>query len=68
MQSGVVLGEAARIDGLLDAVMGELGCEAPVVMTGDGAAQVAGLIGHAATVDEALTLRGLHRIWRANRR
>ena len=38
--------EAARIDGLLDAVMGELGCEAPVVMTGDGAAQVAGLIGH----------------------
>lgn len=68
MQSGVVLGEAARIDGLLDAVMGELGCEVPVVMTGDGAAQVAGLIGHAATVDESLTLRGLHRIWRANRR
>ena len=40
MQSGVVLGEAARIDGLLDAVMDELGTDAPVVITGDGAAQV----------------------------
>ena len=68
MQSGVVLGEAVRIDGLLDAVMGELGCEAPVVLTGDGAAQVAALIGHEAVVDETLTLRGLHLIWRANRR
>lgn len=67
MQSGVVLGEAARIDGLLDAVMGELGCDAPVVITGDGAAQVAALIGHEATVDESLTLRGLHLIWRTNR-
>ncbi len=66
MQSGVVLGEAARIDGLLDAVMGELGCDAPVVMTGDGAAQVAALIEHDAVVDETLTLRGLHLIWRAN--
>lgn len=67
MQSGVVLGEAARIDGLLDAVMGELGCDAPVVITGGGAAQVAALIGHEATVDESLTLRGLHLIWRTNR-
>lgn len=68
MQSGVVLGEAARIDGLLDAVMGELGCDAPVVITGDGAAQVAALIAHDATVDETLTLRGLHSIWRTNQR
>lgn len=67
MQSGVVLGEAARIDGLLDAVMGELGFDAPVVITGDGAAQVAALIDHEATVDETLTLRGLHHIWRLNR-
>ena len=40
----------------------------PVVITGDGAARVAALIAHEATVDEALTLRGLHLIWRANRR
>ena len=48
--------------------MGELGCEAPVVLTGDGALQVSALIAHDATVDEALTLRGLWHIWRANRR
>lgn len=68
MQSGVVLGEAARIDGLLDAVMDELGTDAPVVITGDGAAQVAALISHDAVVDETLTLRGLHHIWLRNRR
>ena len=67
MQSGLVLGEAARIDGLLDAVMSELGADAPVVITGDGATQVAALIAHDATVDETLTLRGLRHIWRANR-
>lgn len=67
MQSGVVLGEAARIDGLLDAVMDELGTDAPVVITGDGAAQVAALISHDAVVDETLTLRGLHHIWLRNR-
>lgn len=67
MQSGVVLGEAARIDGLLDAVMDELGTDAPVVITGGGAAQVAALISHDAVVDETLTLRGLHHIWLRNR-
>lgn len=67
MQSGVVLGEAARIGGLLDAVMDELGTDAPVVITGNGAAQVAALISHDAVVDETLTLRGLHHIWLRNR-
>ena len=67
MQSGVVLGEAARSDGLLDAVMDELGADVPVVLTGDGAAQVAALISHDAVVDETLTLRGLHHIWLRNR-
>ncbi len=67
MQSGVVLGEVARIDGLLDAVMGELGEEAPVVVTGDGAAAMAALLRHDAQVDDTLTLRGLWSLWRANR-
>ena len=68
MQSGVVLGEVARIDGLLDAIVGELGAEAPVVITGDGAAAIAALLSHEAHVDETLTLRGLWQLWRANRR
>ncbi len=68
MQSGVVLGEVARIDGLLDAVTAELGCEAPVVVTGDGAQAMADLIRHEARVDDTLTLRGLWHLWSANRR
>ena len=67
MQSGVVLGEVARIDGLLDRVTGELGEDAPVVMTGEGAAQLAPLLAHRVTVDESLTLRGLWLLWQRNR-
>lgn len=68
MQSGVVFGEVARIDGLLDRVMAELGATAPVVVTGSGAAEMAGLLAHEAAVDETLTLRGLRLIWQANQR
>ena len=68
MQSGVVLGEVARIDGLLDAISGELGEDAPVVVTGDGAEAMAALLRHEAAVDDTLTLRGLREIWRLNAR
>lgn len=68
MQSGVVLGEVARIDGLIDAVMGELGYEAPVVLTGDGAEAMAALLRHEVRVDDTLTLRGLWGLWKTNRR
>lgn len=68
MQSGVMLGEAARIDGLLDAVTAELGEAAVVVLTGDDANGVAGLLRHEATVDGTLTLRGLYLLWSRNQR
>ena len=70
MRSGVVLGEVARIDGLLDAVTAELagGADAPVVLTGTGAAAMAALLRHKTSVDDTLTLRGLWLLWRANRR
>ena len=68
MQSGLVFGEAARIDGLLDAVMEELGTDAPVVVTGSGAATIAPMLRRDALVDETLTLRGLALLWQANRR
>ncbi len=68
MQSGVVYGEAARIDGLLDMVANELGEQPPVVLTGDGAEVIAALLRHESTVDEDLTLRGLYLLWKANQR
>ena len=68
MQSGVVLGEAARIDGLIDSIADELGDGAPVVLTGDGAQAIAALLRHETVVDETLTLRGLALIWQINRK
>lgn len=68
MLSGVVLGEAARLDGLIDLICKELGERATVVMTGERAAQMAALVSHEATVDATLTLRGLHQLCLQNRR
>ena len=68
MQSGVVLGEVARIDGLLDAIARELCEDATIVLTGDGAQAMAALLTHETQVDETLTLRGLHALWLTNRR
>lgn len=68
MQSGVVLGEVARIDGLLDAIMAELGEVAQLVITGDAADAMATLLRHDAAVDPTLTLRGLALLWQRNRR
>ena len=63
IQVGVVLGEAARVDGLLDVIAEELGYAPPVVVTGHHAAVVAPVLRHEATLDEQLTLRGLALIW-----
>ena len=78
MQSGVVLGEVARIDGLLAAIMEELGVAgtgaagadgAPsVVVTGTRAAWLAGLLHHETIADNTLTLRGLYYLWCRNTR
>lgn len=68
MQSGVVLGEAARIDGLLDAIMAELGYDAPVVITGNEAPALAALLRHEVAADPTLTLRGLRLLHERNRR
>ncbi len=68
MRAGVVLGEAKRVDGLIALVEQELGEELPVVVTGHHASVVFSLLGHEATLDESLTLRGLMRIWSTNQR
>lgn len=68
IQSGVVLGEAARIDGLIDLVLSELGREAPIVVTGNFSHAMSALLRHEVTVDDTLTLRGLDLLWLSNRK
>lgn len=68
MQSGIVMGEVARIDGLIDMIWADAGFETPVVLTGRGAEAVAALMGHAASVDQTLGLRGLVQLHAMNRR
>lgn len=67
MQAGIVLGEVARVEGLVGRVMGELGCEPPVVLTGTRAEDMARLLGEGPlsgllSCDQTLTLRGLHQL------
>ena len=68
VQSGVVLGEIARIDGLIDMIERETGEDCSVVVTGSDARAIASLLQHAATPDETLTLRGLARLHVMNRK
>ena len=75
MRSGIVLGEAARIDGMLDMVLAEMratgaadDAPVPIVITGDRAREMAVLLRHDLTPDAALTLRGLAELYRLNRK
>lgn len=68
MQAGAVMGEAARIDGLIDMIADQVGDVATVVVSGDDANEMAALLRHETVVDEALTLKGLSLIYDMNRK
>ncbi len=60
IQSGIVFGEAGRVDGLLEGIFRELGQKAHVVATGGLAPTIAPYLHHEATIDPSLTLAGLN--------
>lgn len=66
IQSGLLLGEAAMVDGLVRRTWLELGYECPVVATGGLAIRMAPLCETIGNVDADLTLKGLALVWRRN--
>jgi type III pantothenate kinase len=67
VQSGLVLGQAAMVDGLVRRVWAELGAETRVVATGGLAERMSALCETITDVDVDLTLKGLLRVYRLNR-
>ena len=65
MQSGIVLGEAARVDGLIQGVIRQLGYTAPVIATGGLANTIAEHSAEITEVNHELTLEGLRLIYEA---
>lgn len=67
MRSGIVLGCAAMLDGLIDRIEKELGYTASAVATGGMAGTVIPVCAHDITVDNELLLKGLNIIYNKNR-
>ena len=66
MKSGMVIGNAACLDGMLDRIQEELGYEATILATGGLAGTVVPLCRHRIIIDDALILKGLKIIYDKN--
>jgi type III pantothenate kinase len=68
LQSGLVYGFAGQVDGIADAIRGELGApDAPVIATGGLADLIAPHSRTIERIDPFLTLDGLRIVWQRNR-
>jgi type III pantothenate kinase len=67
LQSGVVYGFAGQVDGIVEAIRGELGVEAPAIATGGLASLITPHARTIRSVDPHLTLEGLRLVWELNR-
>ena len=67
MRSGIMLGEVARIDGLVQRIFEELGYEAPVIASGGLGRYLMGASTTVTAFEPDLTLEGLRLIYQKNR-
>lgn len=68
LRAGIVVGEAARVDGLVEAIWNELGYETSLIATGQDASLIQGVSKHIERIEKTLSLQGLNLLYRANRR
>jgi len=66
MKSGVVFGNAALLDGMIDRFNHDFGEELPVYATGGHAATIINYCRHKITLDEDLILKGLNILYKKN--
>lgn len=66
MKSGIVMGQAAQLDGLIDRIWEEMGEEVPIVATGGLSSSIVPHCKHKVICDNDLTLKGLGEIYRKN--
>ena len=67
MKSGIVMGQAASMDGMIDRIFDELGYETKIVATGGLASIIIPNCKHDIIIDDELTLNGLKIIYEKNR-
>jgi len=67
MQSGIVFGSAAQIDGMIERIWEELGGRCPVIATGGLSSAVIPFCRNVQEVDRYLTLKGLRTLFLLNR-
>mgnify|MGYP003268576771 FL=1 len=66
MRAGIIYGNVDMIDGILDRMAAELGCEPTVIATGGLARFITPLCRHKIIYDDALLLKGLLILYRKN--
>ena len=66
MKSGVIFGNAAMVDGMIDRINQEMGEELPVIATGGFASVIIPHCKHSVTLDEELILKGLNILYQKN--
>lgn len=68
MKSGIIMGQAASMDGMIDRIWKELGYKTKVVATGGLASRIIPDCTHDIIIDDELTLIGLNIIYEKNRK